>query len=246
MSNPTPDTMRRRIVENAKNPTKLRLAALREMVRPSVAFLIRLEKDPALPHKLMIEVVRRREAETQVRRIVRKSNNAAPRTGPLSREAGSVPHGQEAALQQIAEDSRRSQADREAARNQLGQASPSAFDNELVALLEGRIVPKSYPHQEGGKYVDVAPHVRQAYSDLRHPKLSSLLGGFPNFDYRSYFDRLMRLHSETGSEIVRVKAQEAITYFAENGQPEIKTLASEAIAQLRRVEGPAQAKAANP
>ena len=131
MTIPTSDATRRRIVESAKNPTKLRLAALREMVRPSVAFLIRLEKDPALPHKLMIEVVRRREEETQVRRIVRKSDNAAPPRESSSQGAGSVMHGQEATLQQIAEDPRRSPADREAARKQLGRSQNTrAFDDE--------------------------------------------------------------------------------------------------------------------
>ena len=243
MTIPTSDATRRRIVESARNPTKLRLAALREMVRPSVAFLIRLEKDPTLPHKLMIEVVRRREAETQVRRIVRKSDNSPTAKESPSRRAGGITNSQESTLEHIADDPRRSSADREAARNQLGQARPSAFDNELVALLEGRIVLKAHPHQEGGKYVDVAPHVRQAYSDIGHPERSRLFGGFPNYDYRSYFDRLMRLHSETGSEIVRAKAQEAITYFAENGEPEIKTLASEALNRLHHVAGTCTIKA---
>ena len=89
MTIPTSDATRRRIVESARNPTKLRLAALREMVRPSVAFLIRLEKDPALPHKLMIEVVRRREAETHVRRIVQEIRQLTnSRRIPLKKELG--------------------------------------------------------------------------------------------------------------------------------------------------------------
>jgi len=231
MSNPTADTVRRRIVENAKNPTKLRLAALREMVRPSVAFLIRLEKDPALPHKLMIEVVRRREAETQIPRTVRKSDNAAPRTGPLSREAGSVPHGQEAALQQIAEDSRRPPADREAARKQLGRSQKTAFDDELEALLEGR-----------SKRSDADPHVGQAYGDLVYPRCY-IFGGRLNFDYPGYFDRLTELHAETSSEMVRAKAEEAIVYFTREGNPEIKTLASEALNRLHHVAGTCPIKA---
>ncbi len=235
MSNPTPDTVRRHIVENAKNPTKLRLAALREMVRPSVAFLIRLEKDPALPHKLMIEVVRRREAETQVRRIVRKSDNAAPRTRPLSPGVGSVPHGQEAALQQIAEDSRRSPADREAARKQLGRSQKTAFDEKLEALLEG-----------GSKRSDAEPHIQRPYDDLRYPTVFDAFGGNPNFDYRSYFDRLTKLHAETGSEMVRAKAEQAIAHFAMARNPEIKTLASEALNRLHHIADTCPRKAANP
>lgn len=235
MTIPTSDATRRRIVESAKNPTKLRLAAFREMVRPSVAFLIRLEKDPALPHKLMIEVVRRREEEMLIRQIVPKAGNTATPRESSSKGAARVMHSPEATLQRIAEDPRHSSAGREAARNELSRLQNArAFDEKLEALLEGKV-----------KRKDADPHVHQAYDDLEYPRCY-IFGGRLNFDYPGYFDRLTKLHAETSSERVRAKAEEAIVYFTREGNPEIKTLASEALARLRRVEGPAQAKAANP
>jgi hypothetical protein len=36
--------------------------------------------------------------------------------------------------------------------------------------------------------------------------------------------------------VLLTKSEESIVYFAQNGQPEIKTLASDALARMRHVE----------
>ena len=69
-----------------------------------------------------------------------------------------------------------------------------------------------------------------------------LFGGRLGFDYPGYFERLAKLHAETGSEMVRAKAEEAIAYFAQDGKPEIKTLASEALNRLHHVAGTCPSK----
>jgi hypothetical protein len=63
-----PDTAYKRILGNARNPMRLRLAALKAMSRPPLMFLMRLERDPATPDKLRFAIVQRRELETLIRK----------------------------------------------------------------------------------------------------------------------------------------------------------------------------------
>jgi hypothetical protein len=64
-----PDTAYKRILANARNPMRLRLAALNAMSRPPLMFLQRLERDPATPDKLRFAIVQRRELETRIRKV---------------------------------------------------------------------------------------------------------------------------------------------------------------------------------
>ncbi len=63
-----PDTAYKKILANARNPMRLRLAALKAMSRPPLMFLMRLERDPATPDKLRFAIVQRRELETLIRK----------------------------------------------------------------------------------------------------------------------------------------------------------------------------------
>jgi hypothetical protein len=75
-----PDTAYKRILGNARNPMRLRLAALKAMSRPPLMFLMRLERDPATPDKLRFAIAQRRELETRIR----KANNVE--MGPRGQE----------------------------------------------------------------------------------------------------------------------------------------------------------------
>jgi uncharacterized protein YpiB (UPF0302 family) len=72
MSLSSPDATFKKIVANARNPQRLRLAALQAMSRPQIYFLLRLERDPETPVKLKFAVAQRRAAEM----LIRKATNA--------------------------------------------------------------------------------------------------------------------------------------------------------------------------
>jgi hypothetical protein len=80
-----PDTAYKRILGNARNPMRLRLAALKAMSRPPLMFLMRLERDPATPDKLRFAIVQRRELETLVRKATNATmDTARPEDDPAS------------------------------------------------------------------------------------------------------------------------------------------------------------------
>jgi hypothetical protein len=76
MSLSSPDATFKKIVANARNPQRLRLAALQAMSRPQIHFLMRLERDPDTPPKLKFAAAQRRAAEM----LVRKATNAPMET----------------------------------------------------------------------------------------------------------------------------------------------------------------------
>lgn len=61
------DNTYRKVLANPRNSQKLRLAALKSLVRPPVLFLYRIEIDPGTPDKLRFALAQRREAEMQIR-----------------------------------------------------------------------------------------------------------------------------------------------------------------------------------
>jgi hypothetical protein len=72
MSLSSPDATFKKILANARNPQRLRLAALQSMSRPQIYFLLRLERDPDTPVKLKFAAAQRRAAEM----LIRKASNA--------------------------------------------------------------------------------------------------------------------------------------------------------------------------
>jgi len=76
MSLSSPDATFKKIVANARNPQRLRLAALEAMSRPQIHFLMRLERDRDTPVKLKFAAAQRRAAEMSVR----KATNAPMET----------------------------------------------------------------------------------------------------------------------------------------------------------------------
>jgi len=72
MSLSFPDATFKKILANARNPQRLRLAALQAMSRPQIYFLLRLERDPETPVKLKFAAAQRRAAEM----LIRKASNA--------------------------------------------------------------------------------------------------------------------------------------------------------------------------
>jgi hypothetical protein len=72
-----PDTAYKKILANARNPQRLRLAALKAMSRPPLMFLMRLERDPATPDKLRFATAQRRELETRIRKATNATMDAA-------------------------------------------------------------------------------------------------------------------------------------------------------------------------
>lgn len=73
-----PDNAYRKILSNPRNSQKLRLAALRAMVKPSIRFLAKLESDPNTPDKLRFAVAQRREAEMLIRRRLNEQRHTEP------------------------------------------------------------------------------------------------------------------------------------------------------------------------
>ena len=69
MSLSSPDATFKKIVANARNSQRLRLAALQSMSRPQIYFLLRLERDPDTPPKLKFAAAQRRAAEMLVRKV---------------------------------------------------------------------------------------------------------------------------------------------------------------------------------
>ena|SRR5579872_1826861 len=78
----SPDATYKKILVNPRNPQRLRLEALKAMLRPPLLLLMRLERDPNTPAKLKFAIVQRREIETLVRkaRNGRKLNTLAKET----------------------------------------------------------------------------------------------------------------------------------------------------------------------
>jgi uncharacterized protein YpiB (UPF0302 family) len=68
MSLSSPDATFKKILANARNPQRLRLAALQAMSRPQIYFLLRLERDPETPVKLKFAAAQRRLAEMLIRK----------------------------------------------------------------------------------------------------------------------------------------------------------------------------------
>jgi hypothetical protein len=64
----SPDATYRKILVNPRNSQRLRLEALKAMLRPPLLLLMRLERDPDTPAKLKFAIVQRREIETLVRK----------------------------------------------------------------------------------------------------------------------------------------------------------------------------------
>jgi hypothetical protein len=67
-----PNSTYRKILDNARNPIRLRIAALMAMSRPELAQMMRLERDPTTPDKLRFVLAQRRAAEM----LIRKASNA--------------------------------------------------------------------------------------------------------------------------------------------------------------------------
>jgi hypothetical protein len=67
----SPDATYRKILVNPRNSQRLRLEALKAMLRPPLLLLMRLERDPDTPAKLKFAIVQRPEIET----LVRKARN---------------------------------------------------------------------------------------------------------------------------------------------------------------------------
>lgn len=68
MSQASPDAACRRLILNSRVPLKVRVAALSEMSRPSLAFLGRLMRDRSTPAKLLKLAIERYRVETLIRK----------------------------------------------------------------------------------------------------------------------------------------------------------------------------------